>query len=227
MEKQMPTMTFFNLPEEKRTRLIQGAMDEFVKVPVNKASVSNIILNAGISRGSFYQYFDDINDLYFYLIGLFYQNTHKLMMKSLKEKNGHFMDAVSLFGSRYIRSIMKDKKVGFYKNLYLNMNYKIHRKMNLFMENVDTDSFKETRNELFSQIDFDSLRVKSQKEISSLLDFCMDIVNQTIIEGFYQEWTIAETQSNFRMRLDWIAYGVVLNECPSKQEKNKKGMVTE
>src|SRR5699024_2125179 len=100
MEKQMPTMTFFNLPEEKRTRLIQGAMDEFVKVPVNKASVSNIILNAGISRGSFYQYFDDINDLYFYLIGLFYQNTHKLMMKSLKEKNGHFMDAVSLFGSR-------------------------------------------------------------------------------------------------------------------------------
>lgn len=205
----MPTTTFFNLPAEKRERLIQGAMEEFVKVPVNKASVSNIILNADISRGSFYQYFEDINDLYFYLIGLFYQNTHKLLMKSLMETEGKFMDAFHLFGNKYICSIMRDKKVGFYKNLYLNMNHQIHRKMNLFLGHVNSRSLAEARDELVQKIDFDHLYLKNEEQdFGALLDFCMDIVNQTIIEGFYQEWDIEETQRSFQMRLDWIAHGV-------------------
>ena len=47
----MPSQTFFNLSEEKRERLIQGAMKEFVEVPLHKASVSNIIINAKGTMG--------------------------------------------------------------------------------------------------------------------------------------------------------------------------------
>ena len=82
----MPTGTFFNLPEEKRERLIQGAMKEFVHVPLYKASVSNIIINAKISRGSFYQYFEDINDLYYYLVELFQHNTRRMLKRCLKQE---------------------------------------------------------------------------------------------------------------------------------------------
>ncbi|MDN6397966.1 MAG: TetR/AcrR family transcriptional regulator, partial [Alkalibacterium sp.] len=50
----MPTQTFFNLSEEKRERLIAGAMKEFSAKPLNEASISNIVKNSEISRGSFY-----------------------------------------------------------------------------------------------------------------------------------------------------------------------------
>ena len=55
----MPSATFFNLPEEKRQRLIEVAWDEMTAVSFDKVSINRIIQNANISRGSFYQYFAD------------------------------------------------------------------------------------------------------------------------------------------------------------------------
>lgn len=204
----MPTGTFFNLPEEKRERLIQGAMEEFVQVPLYKASVSNIILNAGISRGSFYQYFEDINDLYYYLVGLFQQNTRRLLRKSLREKKGDFVEGWALFGNKYIRSILKDKKVGFYKNMYLNMNYKLNRKVNAFLVNVEETSDEKPYQDIVKEIDLNTLRINDESEVNDILNFCLNMMNQTIIESFYMNWSTEETQNKFMTRLDWIAEGV-------------------
>ena len=50
----MPSATFYNLPEEKRERLLRAAREEFSRVPYESASVNRIIRSAGIPRGSFY-----------------------------------------------------------------------------------------------------------------------------------------------------------------------------
>lgn len=64
----MPSTTFFNLPEEKRQRLLAAARMEFARVPYEDASVNRIIQTAGIPRGSFYMYFTDKEDLFRYLM---------------------------------------------------------------------------------------------------------------------------------------------------------------
>ena len=64
----MPTATFFHLPEEKRERLNNAAWDEFTRVPYAEASINRIVSAARIPRGSFYQYFEDKNDLFSYII---------------------------------------------------------------------------------------------------------------------------------------------------------------
>ncbi|WP_202710740.1 TetR/AcrR family transcriptional regulator [Sporosalibacterium faouarense] len=66
----MPTETFFNLPEEKRERILNAAIDEFSQQSIKNSSVSKIIKNAGIPRGSFYQYFSDIKDFYKYILNI-------------------------------------------------------------------------------------------------------------------------------------------------------------
>ncbi len=66
----MPKDTFFNLPEEKRKRIIEAAIDEFATHPFHQARVTVIAEQAGIAMGSFYQYFEDKKDLYKYLIQL-------------------------------------------------------------------------------------------------------------------------------------------------------------
>lgn len=55
--------TFFNLPEEKRNRVTQAIVNEFASSETEKVSINRIIKAAEISRGSFYQYFDDKVDL--------------------------------------------------------------------------------------------------------------------------------------------------------------------
>jgi AcrR family transcriptional regulator len=66
----MPKDTFFNLPDYKRNRIIRIAIREFAENPYDVASISNIVREAGIAKGSFYQYFEDKQDLYRYLIEL-------------------------------------------------------------------------------------------------------------------------------------------------------------
>lgn len=64
----MPTKTFLRLPEEKQARLIDAAWSEFTRVSYADTSINNIIKNAGVPRGSFYQYFADKDDLFLYLL---------------------------------------------------------------------------------------------------------------------------------------------------------------
>lgn len=59
----MPTSRFFNLPEEKRRRITEAAVDEFAAKGPDGANVAGVVARAGIPRGSFYQYFSDMDDL--------------------------------------------------------------------------------------------------------------------------------------------------------------------
>lgn len=54
---------FDKLPDEKRKRILEAAKDEFLNSMYEKASINKIIQAAGISRGSFYTYFEDKQDL--------------------------------------------------------------------------------------------------------------------------------------------------------------------
>ncbi|MFT4416199.1 TetR/AcrR family transcriptional regulator [Fredinandcohnia humi] len=64
----MPTQTFFNLPTDKRDLIIDAAIDEFFEKGYEGMSIAKLIERAKIPRGSFYQYFEDKNDIYKYLI---------------------------------------------------------------------------------------------------------------------------------------------------------------
>lgn len=64
----MPKETFFNLPTNKKDRIIETSLLEFVNKGFDKSSVTEIVNSADISKGSFYQYFNHKLDLYLYLL---------------------------------------------------------------------------------------------------------------------------------------------------------------
>ncbi|HKJ39482.1 MAG TPA: TetR/AcrR family transcriptional regulator [Anaerolineales bacterium] len=64
----MPKQTFLNLPEEKRNTIINAAIDEFAQYGLENGSTNRIVANSGISKGSFYQYFEDKQDVFMYLL---------------------------------------------------------------------------------------------------------------------------------------------------------------
>ncbi|MEL7565646.1 MAG: TetR/AcrR family transcriptional regulator, partial [Dehalobacterium sp.] len=64
----MPKSTFYNLSDEKKDRIFAAAMKEFSTRSFSEASLNQIIKNADIPKGSFYQYFDNKEDIYLYMI---------------------------------------------------------------------------------------------------------------------------------------------------------------
>ena len=66
----MPKQTFLNLPEEKRLAVVNAAINEFAEYGFKAASINRIVANSGISKGSFYQYFDDKMDVFKHLLDM-------------------------------------------------------------------------------------------------------------------------------------------------------------
>lgn len=64
----VPKPTFFNLPAEKRDAIVELSLSEFGAHPYHQASLSRIVEQAGIAKGSIYQYFEGKLDLYRWLL---------------------------------------------------------------------------------------------------------------------------------------------------------------
>ena len=100
----MPKQTFLNLPEKKRQRITELAIAEFANADYDNASISNIVKQAKIAKGSFYQYFEDKKDLYLYLIDsasqqrmAFIQDSREARKPKRKQKD-FFQELRWLFG---------------------------------------------------------------------------------------------------------------------------------
>lgn len=85
----MPKDTFNNLPEEKRQKIIDAAMLEFEINSFDHASINQIISTAQISKGSFYQYFEDKKDLYKYIIQLMIQEKMRYITPAMQNPFAH------------------------------------------------------------------------------------------------------------------------------------------
>jgi AcrR family transcriptional regulator len=64
----LPKKTFNRLDCEKKERVIRAAIEEFQIHGFEKAKIEAIAKNAGVAKGSIYQYFDDKKDLFLYSV---------------------------------------------------------------------------------------------------------------------------------------------------------------
>ena len=80
--------TFFNLPDEKRQRVTNAIVDEFAGTENDKVSINRIVEKANISRGSFYQYFDDKLDLVEVLIRSYLDRSVDDIRAAIVSSNG-------------------------------------------------------------------------------------------------------------------------------------------
>ena len=69
----MPKQTFFNLPLDKRETIMNAAIEEFAEYGLENASTNRIVKNSGIAKGSFYQYFEDKQDVFMHMLDLIEQ----------------------------------------------------------------------------------------------------------------------------------------------------------
>lgn len=88
----MPKSTFMNLKKSRQDKILEATVNEFSKNRYSEASINQIIKEAGIARGSFYQYFEGKEDLYDYMIGKMTEMKAEFLMGSGLVFEGDFFD---------------------------------------------------------------------------------------------------------------------------------------
>lgn len=118
----MPSQTFYNLDKEKQNKLIEAAINEFSRVEYEKVSINQIIMHAGIARGSFYMYFIDKDDLMRYLLKDHYSKLLKIISKSLDANNGELEKSFIDIYEDLINYVKKYKNKQFFDNIFIFIN---------------------------------------------------------------------------------------------------------
>ncbi|MBQ9492778.1 MAG: TetR/AcrR family transcriptional regulator [Oscillibacter sp.] len=103
--------TFLRLPEEKRSRIINAAWDEFTTVSFANASINRIIRGAGIPRGSFYQYFEDKSDLFHYLMSRVHEQLTEHYRQFLRTSGGNLFRSALMGYDRFLSEQRRGKKI--------------------------------------------------------------------------------------------------------------------
>lgn len=80
-QKRLSKTTFDNLLPEKQEKIVDAAVGEFARNGYRKASINTIVRDAGISKGSLYQYFRNKEELFVFIFTRF----TLLVKKTVKE----------------------------------------------------------------------------------------------------------------------------------------------
>lgn len=88
----MPTKTFFNIPIEKQTRLINIGVQLFTAHNYEDVDVKTVVEAAQLPRGSFYAYFSDMEDYYSVIIASLRSDRIKSIQALADGFKGNFFD---------------------------------------------------------------------------------------------------------------------------------------
>jgi len=177
----LPTETFFHLPAEKQKRIMNAAKKEFSRLPLKDASIATIIKDAEIPRGSFYQYFENKEDLYYYYFHTLKSDSQRDLIRSIQHEKGDLFAGFEWYFSRMIEEVLKGKNANFYRNLFLSMDYRsfhkvmpeIHKKMHHAHHEERKATRKKEEAEFFAEIDKDLLKVADDHELKLLIQLLM------------------------------------------------------
>lgn len=226
----MPKETFFHLSKEKQQRIMKAAKKEFSRAPLGEASIAQIIKDAEIPRGSFYQYFEDKEDLYFYYFKSMHRNARQELQVAMKEAKGNLFAGFELYFSKMVHEVLQGPNAAFYQNLFMHMDYRSFHKVAPPFDRSHSahhQSHRKMQDEewqvFYDAVDLSLLKLDNQEELKTLVKLLMHVVFSTVAEGYRQllsderELDPEKIENDFRLKVDWLKNGAA-KEITEKNE---------
>ena len=202
----MPSDTFLRLNDEKKRKLIDASFKEFSLNNFNDASINRIIKEAGISRGSFYMYFEDKKDLYFYLLEQYGEILVNNMKRDLIKNKG---DLFKMFQDNIKESYnsFKNDNINFFKKSLENIT--------IMEESKRTFGFRDKRllKELIPNINLELLNDNAKRHIEVIFAINMHLLMVTLMKLLKNDSLDEEILKDYYEQLDILKYG-----CSKKEE---------
>ncbi len=157
----------------------------------------------GISRGSFYQYFESKEDLLKYIIIQDTESKNKEILDLLKKSDGDIFELCIFLYDKMTKKIEKDEDMIIFRKIFNNI---MQSKEKRVLENNLID-FKM----IFNSIKRDNLRAKNEEEVEIILKMLIDITFKSIMYSKTNKNKKKEREK-FLKRLEFIKFGVMENK---------------
>ena len=198
--------TFYNLPYEKRKRITDAVIKEFMERPNEKVSINRIIKTAEISRGSFYQYFDDKVDLIEIITKTMFDESSNKAKEILKLSCGDlFVMYIKMFdyfddysSQKQTMKIMRNIVDSFKANDDLVSEY-LKNRFNMAL----------TNNEIYTMVDRQNLKFQDNESVKCLIEILTHVLKNAIFDVFVAGSDREEVRERLIKKIDIIKQGAV------------------
>lgn len=198
--------TFYNLPYEKRKRITDAVIKEFMERPNEKVSINRIIKTAEIFRGSFYQYFDDKVDLIEIITKTMFEESSNKAKEILKLSCGDlFVMYIKMFdyfgdysSQKQTMKIMRNIVDSFKANDDLVSEY-LKNRFNMAL----------TNNEIYTMVDRQNLKFQDNESVKCLIEILTQVLKNAIFDVFVAGSDREEVRERLIKKIDIIKQGAV------------------
>ncbi len=220
----MPTERFYHLSDEKKKLIREAAIKEFCRVPLEKVSINKIVQTAEISRGSFYTYFRDKEDVLEYIFEDMISQIQNFCEKVMEEGQGEFWKLPSRLLDYTMEICEKNKMFALVQSA--SGNRTVIQMLNAECRSsacpASSEQTKEKTskegtsgqakiemwlNRLYRKTDCSRLVVGSFEEFQALFSLCMMNMAATIGDIYQKGESREKAQKMFCRRLEMIRYG--------------------
>lgn len=201
----MPSNTFYKLSKDKKIRIIKAATKEFSNYTLMNASINRIIKEADISRGSFYIYFEDINDIYKYTISIFRKKIEEAFQKFLKKNKGDLFQSILDIYDYIIETGTKKANHDLCKKIFINLSLPcVHKEI----EQKETPVFQN----IIKLIDQTKLNIKNKEEMYLMIGMLFSLTMRFVVPILVMEENKKQAKQQFLLSLELLKNGFCKNE---------------
>ncbi len=195
----MPKSTFMNLTENRRKEIISACIIEFEEKRFEDARVSNIITRLGIARGTFYKYFKDLEDCYFYILLNETKEIHEILIDLLKNTNYDLINVLNIYGDAIVEEIHDEKKYLLYCNRYLSWTPVLQSDWQDYCKSMSV-----------KVMDFDSLKkLRPFSEYNvEIIHLLKSVIHNLIERNYVEKWSKKEFISHYEVSVNLIINGI-------------------
>lgn len=198
--------TFYNLPYEKRKRITDAVIKEFMERPNEKVSINRIIKTAEISRGSYYQYFDDKVDLIEIITKTMFDESSNKAKEILKLSCGDlFVMYIKMFdyfddysSQKQTMKIMRNIVDSFKANDDLVSEY-LKNRFNIALSN----------SEIYLMVDRQNLKFQDNESVKCLIEILTQVLKNAIFDVFVAGSDREEVRERLIKKIDIIKQGAI------------------
>ena len=202
----MPKETFLKLPKEKQQKIIKSAKKEFARAPIENVSIKNIVEDADIARGSFYQYFESKEDLLIYILK---ENSEKLNTKlkdKVKETNGDIFRLYIFLYDSMIEEFTNNPDQELFRQIFINLKSSDENVFDLVKKTKPQDII-----EYYEQIDKTKLNITNHEDLVIICDMLNAITRRAVIKNFKNE-SKEYCRKMFLKEIESLKYGIEKKE---------------
>ncbi len=202
----MPKETFLKLSKEKQQKVINSAKKEFARVPIENVSIKNIVEEADIARGSFYQYFESKEDLLIYILK---ENSEKLNIKlknEVSKTNGDIFKLYIFLYDSMLEEFTGNSDQDLFKQIFINLKSSDENIFDI-VKNIKPQNIID----YYEQIDKTNLKIESYEDLIIVCDMLSAITRRALIKNFKNK-SKEDCRAMFLKEIEYLKHGIEKKE---------------